>query len=136
MPAYTCHVLYIHNRDSVRKFAENIRFISKAKQCRIEGYVPERIQHIYHGCNFEKTIDKGDYFVGKQINNVALVRIKSVTQIGVKRVYNLTANTTHTYIANGFVGGNTGGAEDSNFEGLKEMFYNGQAYNVKMLPNV
>ena len=69
-------------------------------------------------------------------NNVRFARIKSIKDIGVQRIYNLTADDSHTYIANGIITHNTGGSEGSNFYGILEMLYNPRGYNVYALPNV
>ena len=61
--------------------------------------------------------------------------IKSIENIGVKRVYNLTANDSNTYIANGFITHNTGGAEGNDFSGALEMLNYPDGYNVYSLPN-
>lgn len=63
-------------------------------------------------------------------------RIVSVTPIGEQYVYNLTANNTHTYLANGVITHNTGGSKDANFSGCLELIYNPLGYNVYGLPNV
>ena len=62
--------------------------------------------------------------------------INKIEKIGKKQVYNLTANITNTYIANGIITHNTGGSEGSNFYGALEIIYNPLGYNVYALPNV
>lgn len=47
-----------------------------------------------------------------EFENLHLEEVVSIEDIGVQRVYNLTANNTHTYIANGIVTHNTGGNVD------------------------
>lgn len=51
--------------------------------------------------------------------------------IGVRRIYNLTAGDSHTYLANDFITHNTGGDSDPKaLDGLSQMFYNPEAYNI------
>lgn len=57
--------------------------------------------------------DKGEYFAGKNnFKGVKSKTVKSVEFIGEQDVYNITADTTHTYIANGIITHNTAGNED------------------------
>lgn len=71
----------------------------------------------------------------RQYDNIRLSRVTSVEKIGVKRIYNLTANDSHTYLANNIITHNTGGSEGSNFYGILQMLYNPKGYNVYALPN-
>ena len=56
--------------------------------------------------------------------------IKSIESIGVKRIYNLTANDSHTYLANNIITHNTGGDSGPALEALNKMFYNPEAYKI------
>ena len=56
--------------------------------------------------------------------------VRSVENIGEQIVYNLTADDTHTYTANGII------THNSSFTGLKELFYKPEAYNVLSFPNI
>ena len=60
-------------------------------------------------------------------------KIISIEDIGLQTIYNLTADNTHTYVANGIVTHNT---EGSDFSGALEMIYNPLGYNVYGVPNV
>jgi hypothetical protein len=53
-----------------------------------------------------------------------------VENVGDQTVYNLTADDTHTYIANGII------THNSSFDGLKKIFYNPKAFNVLSFPNI
>ena len=57
----------------------------------------------------------------------------SIENIGIKDVYNLTANNTNTYIANGIITHNTEGA---NFDSVKELFERPEGYGVKAFSNI
>lgn len=70
-----------------------------------------------------------------QYDNIRLSRILEVKSIGNKRIYNLTADDSNTYIANGIITHNTGGSKGSNFYGVMEMLYNPIGYQVYPLPN-
>ena len=70
-----------------------------------------------------------------QYDNIRLSRILEVKSIGNKRIYNLTADDSNTYIANGIITHNTGGSKGSNFYGVMEMLYNPIGYRVYPLPN-
>ena len=63
-------------------------------------------------------------------NDFEYETIKSVENIGLQTVYNLAADDTHTYLVNGII------THNSSFEGLKELFYKPEAYNVKSFPNI
>ena len=58
------------------------------------------------------------------------VIVKNVKSIGVQPIYNLTADNTHTYIANNIVTHNTGGDHGPALAGLATIFYNPEAYKV------
>lgn len=64
---------------------------------------------------FRNDNGKGKNFIGKSFYNLQEVTVKSIDDIGVQRVYNFTANTTHTYITNGFISSNTAGDKESDF---------------------
>ena len=139
MPAYTCNVLYITNYSAIKKFRELIYFVDTEKQRRLEliDIVDiDRIQGYMTDIKFVKTIDKGDYFIDKVFSEVYATVVKEVIPIGVQRVYNLTANTTHTYMTNGILSHNTGGSEGSDFMGALEMIQYPRGYNVYALPNI
>ena len=65
-----------------------------------------------------------------------VIQVVNIENIGVKRIYNLTANTTHTYLANGIITHNTGGVTGADFAGSEKLFYNPSAYNIYGIPNV
>ena len=48
----------------------------------------------------------------------------------------MTADTTHTYVSNGFISANTAGDNESDFAGAQEIMYNPRGYNMYSLPNV
>jgi hypothetical protein len=70
------------------------------------------------------------------LDNTRVEKITKITNIGNQRIYNLTADDSNTYIANGIITHNTGGTEGSDFSGALEIIYNPIGYNVYALPNV
>lgn len=79
-------------------------------------YVPKKI----------KGYDK-DYLVYKVV---------SIEDIGKQTVYNLSACTSRTYLANNIITHNTAGDNESDFAGAQEIMYNPKGYNMYALPNV
>lgn len=63
-------------------------------------------------------------------------RIVKIENIGLQTIYNLTAGANHNYIANGIITHNTGGTEGGQFDGLKNMFYNPDAFNILAFDNI
>jgi hypothetical protein len=58
------------------------------------------------------------------------VSIKSIEYLGVKRIYNMTADTTHTYISNGFISSNTAGDKSSDFHAAETLMYQPIGYHL------
>lgn len=129
---HTCYVLYINNSYYINKFKSLIKFKSLYKQNRLDSYTCKSEVSIYNNLQFVLSDNhKGEYFVGKSISNVQGVVIKKIEDIGINRIYNLTANSTHTYITNRFISANTGGDSDASaLAGLSKMFNDPKAYNV------
>ncbi len=70
------------------------------------------------------------------IKGILFERVVKMEYTGMKPVYNLTANNTNTYIGNGIVTHNTGGTAEANYEGLKDLFYEPEAYNCLEIENI
>ena len=117
-----CYRLEISDVKSLKKFTENISFFPKEKQNRLELY-KELLEEV-EGRN------------SKYIHNLRFEKITNVERIGEQLVYNLTAEGSNTYIANGIVTHNTGGTIGADFAGLQEIFYNPTGYNIHNIPNV
>ena len=122
--------LSISKYEDILNFYYNIAFIDSRKQSVLENYVLNKEKPVRTNRNatinrFEKTIaDKGDYFVDKKnLTNIKRVSIKSIEYIGEKEVFNLTAGTTNTYLANGFVTHNTAGNEELSKDGFSVLNY-------------
>lgn len=97
--------LLIADRRSILSFIENIPLLIKYKIEKLE-----ELRQFF--------LNKKDR-IPREINNLRFESIKSIEYIGIKPVYNLTANNTHTYIANGIVTHNTGGTLKSGSDAEK-----------------
>lgn len=106
--------LLIKKEENVLRFAKLIPLKIKYKADKLE-YITKRL---------EKRVT---------VNNTGIdyERIKTIQYIGKKDVYNLTAGSTNTYIANGIITHNTGGNNELS-EGAKEILENPEAWS--MLP--
>lgn len=138
MSSSTLYVLYICTAKDIITFRDNMHFLIKEKQERLDSYVaPSRPEGYYDSLDFIfRENKKGKFFIGKQMKDLKAVTIKSIEPLGKKKIYNLTANTTHTYITNGFISSNTAGNDQSDFTAFSEMFYSPDGYNLNALPNV
>lgn len=127
--------LYIVKKQDVEKFKDNIKLLSNHKQQVLDTFTksgrdfgrPEKVAFIYNNEN-----KKGEYFKDNPIfKNTKFEKVKSIEYLGEQTVYNLNVSPTHTYITNGFISANTGGAMshggtiDSQF-----MFYNPEAFDL------
>lgn len=131
-----CFVLYINNSEDIITFRENIKFIIKKKQERLDSY---NVNHnnTYNNIKFIlRDNHKGKNFEGTSFNNIRKATIKSIKSIGIQRIYNMTADTTHTYISNNFISSNTSGDSDSDFQSMQEIMYNPEGYDVYGIDNV
>lgn len=106
-------VLNIRDQQSIVNFYKNIPIKVKYKQDNLKL----QIQNIKP----KKRILKEGY---------REVKVDSITDIGIQPIYNLTANNTHTYIANNIVTHNTGGDSGPALAGLASIFYDPKAFNV------
>lgn len=107
--------LIIKTGDSMAKFADI--FSPKI------GYKKEKLLQI-------KEI-WGNVSKNKQ-GNYVYESVKSIEYIGIKPVYNLTAGTTNTYLANGIITHNTGGNSELS-EGAKKMLTNPNDYDISIM---
>lgn len=115
--------LEISDLTSVTKFAENISLTVPYKQAALNlVFAFTRTHSAKHR---------------KYICGIHAERITKIEDIGMKPIYNLTANDNHNYIANGIVTHNTGGdTKGTNFTTLKDMFYHPQGYNCLGFSNI
>jgi hypothetical protein len=112
-----CYRLNISSARDIIKFGEEINFLIKYKQTklvRICNRMPLR----------NKRIKKG-------VTGLRFERITNIEFLGNKPVYNLTAGTTNTYIANGIVTHNTGGNILSTSKDFKDFWDNAETYGLE-----
>lgn len=107
----------IVDKRSLFAFYNNIKFSVKHKQKKLNS-----INDLYK----DRLIKKA-----KGIDGLRFERIVNIFPIGEKPVYNLTAGTTNTYIANGIVTHNTGGNMSKGSKGFKEINFNLSTYNAE-----
>lgn len=132
--SYDCGVLYISHQYYVEKFREKIGFITTEKQSKLERVKVHRKQNIYDDCRFIKGKNKRGHILEDKVNtNLESVRIKKIKNIGIQRIYNLTANNTNTYLCENIVTHNT---EGSDFSGALDMIYSPDSNHIYGLPNV
>ncbi len=133
--------MYITRHESVKRFYLNIPLIAthkKERLAKVLSYDKKRIGHIDNGF-FEKDVraNKGRFFEGMiGMSDLQAFTVLSVESIGERPVYNLHEKNTHTYLANGFVTGQTGGEQGAGIEGLEYIFYHPNAYNMYSLENL
>lgn len=72
----------------------------------------------------------------KYVSGVHAEKIVNIEDIGVRDIYNLTAEEQNNYICNGIITHNTGGSEGANFEGLSDMFYHPEGFNCLDFDNI
>lgn len=136
-PSTVNYVLCIYNSEDVHIFKNNIKLLIKVKQEKLDSYILNTHHKVANNIKFLlRDNNKGASLKDNTFNNLQMVTIKSIESIGVQRIYNLTANTTHTYISNGFLSANTSGDKESDFSSMQELMYNPEGYNLKGVPNV
>ena len=131
----------IHGNINFEKLTEN----SSSKSVR--GHYNLTIKDAESMCNFANTFKP---LIGykkeklEQIKNIwqdvkkstdkplKYESVKSIEYIGIKPVYNLTAGTTNTYIANGLVTHNTGGNSELS-EGAREILLNPKDFRLSIM---
>lgn len=72
----------------------------------------------------------------KYVSGVHAEKIVNIEDIGIRDIYNLTAEEQNNYICNGIITHNTGGSEGANFEGLSDMFYHPEGFNCLDFDNI
>ena len=126
------YVLYISRYDSVIKFAENIKFLTKRKQDKLEKIYKKLIKKNSRTTNKLLYVggEDGNFFEDSSIvEEIKFVRVKKIESIGNKKVYNLTAGGTHSYIANNIITHNTGGNVDKIVE-AEIIFRDPEGFNM------
>lgn len=90
--------LSINDKKSLDVFHNEIKLLIKYKQKNLD--------------TIHENLKNRNTKIPKEIKGLRFEKITNIEFIGNQVVYNLTANTTHTYVANGIVTHNTGGEVD------------------------
>lgn len=72
----------------------------------------------------------------KYPTDIIMHKVIKVENLGIRKVYNLTAGLSHTYLANNIITHNTSNNKESNFQSAKTLLYGTESYNILSLPNV
>lgn len=118
------YVLNVKGRINIELFKDNIPLMQKDKNNKLKK-----------ACIWfeEHPISKTRCYDAKRITPRV---IQSVESIGDQTIYNLSAEQSHTYLANNIITHNTAGDSDSDFSSMQELMYNPKGYNIKPLNNV
>ena len=114
--------LSINDITSIGNFSHNISSIISYKQSALD------LMQLYTQTHLAK--------YHNYVSGVHAEKIVSIEDIGEREIYNLTADGNNNYIANGIVTHNTGGTEGGSFDGLKDLFYKPDAYNILSFDNI
>lgn len=123
--------LYISKDEDVYRFKQEIPIIHTKKVKALNSFIKGNrdIGRSLLTFKFNSEFPKGRYFKDRDfLNGLVFDRVSSVECIGEKEVYNLTAGTTHTYLANGILTSNTGGDMEVGGE-ASEIFFAPESYN-------
>ena len=127
-----CYNLEITRYEFIEKFADKIGFISEYKKTRLENSIKgyqSKVKKLNKVPFKDLLPEKGQYFIGKNCENISFVSVKTNESIGLKPIYNLEAGITHTYITNGFVSHNTAGEGELSID-AELMLKNPEMYSI------
>lgn len=113
----------IKDQKSVINFCENIHLLIKSKQ--------EKLSQA-HQVVLKRAKTKSGI---PDLKGLRFEKVVNVEYIGNQLIYNLTADTTHTYLANGIITHNTGGDMDLGAADLEDIHYNPLNYGVLSFRN-
>ena len=118
------YILQIKGRTNIELFYANVPLIHKHKIAKLKEACLWFSEHplIKKRCYDDKKIMPRT--------------IRKIEYIGEQVIYNLSAEQSHTYLANNIVTHNTAGNDESDFTSFYEMFSSPEGYNVLPLDNV
>lgn len=132
--------LVIYKTSDVIEFKKHFTFLCKHKQDKLNKVSEfKKSRNNYDICVFDlnKDNNKGEFFENKTFSNLRSVLVKEIINLGEQDVYNLTADSTHSYITNGFISSNTAGdMESGGSQGLAEMMSKPESYGFKSYDNI
>lgn len=118
------YVLQIKGRTNIDFFYKNIPLMQKHKIKKLNEVQQWFVDH---------PLTKVKCYNDEKI----IIRtVKNIESIGNQIIYNLSAEQSHTYLANNIVTHNTAGDDSSDFASLQEIMYNPKGYNMLSLTNV
>ena len=118
------YILFIGGRTNIELFKQHIPIMQHAK-----------VKKLNDLCTYFSTmpVKKNRYYDTKKY---IIRKISSIQSIGNQTIYNLSAEQSHTYLANNIITHNTAGDEQSDFTAFAEMIYSPDGYNMEPLDNV
>lgn len=118
------YILQVAGRTEVELFHKNIPLLQQRK-----------IEKLRAACQWfeEHPLTKARCYDDRKIIPRT---IKKIEDIGNQVIYNLSAEQSHTYLANNIITHNTAGDDESDFTAFAEMFYSPVGYNMEPLENV
>ena len=122
--------LIIKDIVSITNFRKNIKLLVPKKQKTLDDIIKLRkvANHTENFVLVDSEIADTISFDESDIVGARYERVKEVYYIGKRDVYNLTADDSHTYIANGFITHNTSGDMDSGTVDFADIFQNPDSY--------
>jgi intein/homing endonuclease len=118
------YILSVSGRVNIELFYENIPLIQSDKKNKLYALYRWFVEHPLQKCRCYD--DKKVY----------QRTIHSIEYIGVRTIYNLSAEQSHTYLANNIITHNTAGDSQSDFVDFAEMIYSPEGFNLEPLDNV
>lgn len=116
--------LVIFGSENVQLFYENIPLIQRKKVQRLQNTINWFIEHPNKRIRCYDT---------KKLIPHKIIKIED---IGIQTVYNLSAEQSHTYLANNIITHNTAGDSESDFSSAQELVYNPEGYNIMAFENI
>lgn len=123
------YVLYVSKDRDVKTFIENIKFLSEYKQNTLNNKIIANRQFNRRDVLLKNGPNE------KVLKNLISKKVIKVEPIGIQRVYNLTANKTHTYLANNIITHNTAGNMEK-IHDTKTVFENPDQYYFLGFPDL
>lgn len=118
------YILSIKGRVNIRLFKKYIPIIQNGKV--------NKLNEICTYFNDNPMVKKRCWNEDK----IIIRTISKIENIGIQTIYNLSAEQSHTYLANNIITHNTAGDNESDFSSMQEIMYNPKGYNVQELENV